>query len=259
MNSIKEAISAISIGIMVAEFLRKTSRVLQAIEVYKECLIILPSQAQAIDSSLANFTFREIYEELICAYVSIKDYTSSEKYLRELLLYLDTNDTAEKGWLHLRLAEILQIQSKLMEAWKFYESAINIMKTMGNIHGQALCYAKLGKMFQSHSQYDKAREYQEKALAIRIEIGDRNGEATSYGSLGALFHSLGQYDKAREYQEKALAIKIQIGDRNGEATIYGNLGATFQLLFQYDKAREYQEKALALNKEIGDRDGEATS
>ena len=46
-----------------------------------------------------------------------------------------------------------------MEAWKFYESAINIMKTMGNTHGQALCYAKLGVMFQSQSQYDKAREY----------------------------------------------------------------------------------------------------
>ena len=58
----------------------------------------------------------------------------------------------------------------LMEAWKFYESAINIMKTMGNTHCQALCYAKLGVMYQSQSQYNKAREYREKALAINIEI-----------------------------------------------------------------------------------------
>ena len=144
MDSIEEAISAIFIGIVVAEFLRKTGRVLQAIEVYKECLIILHSQAQAIDSSLANLIFCAIYLAIICAYDYIKDYTSTEKYLRELLLYLDSNDTAEKGRLHLKLAEILQVQSKLMEAWKFYESAINIMKTMGNIHGQALCYAKLG-------------------------------------------------------------------------------------------------------------------
>ena len=145
MNSIKEAISAIFIGIVVADFLRKTGRVLQAIEVYKECLIILHSQAKAIDRSLANFTFRAIYKRIISAYVYVKDYISAEKYLRELLLYLGSNDTAEKGWLHLNLAEILQVQSKLMEAWKFYESAINIMKTMGNIHGQALCYANLGK------------------------------------------------------------------------------------------------------------------
>ncbi|RMX41716.1 hypothetical protein pdam_00025261 [Pocillopora damicornis] len=146
MDSIKEAISAISIGIAVAEFLRKTGRVLQAIEVYRECLIILHSQAQAIDSSLANFTFRAIYKKIICAYVYIEDYTSTEKYIRELLLYLDYNDTAEKGWLHLHLAEILQVQSKFMEAWKFYESAINIMTTIGNTHGQALCYSKLGLM-----------------------------------------------------------------------------------------------------------------
>ena len=201
MDSLQEAISPISINVVVAEFLRKTGRVLQAIEIYKECLIILHSQAQAINGSLAKFTFRAIYKKIIRAYVYLKDYINTEKYLRELLLYLDSNDTAEKGWLHLNLAEILQVQSKLTEAWKFYESAINIMKTMGNIHGQALCYAKLGEMFQSHSQYDKAREYQEKALAIRIEIGDRDGEATSYGNLGTLFQSLGQYDKAREYQE----------------------------------------------------------
>ena len=87
----------------------------------------------------------------------------------------------------------------LMEAWKFYESAINIMKTMGNTHGQALCYAKLGVMYQSQSQYNKAREYREKALAINIEIGNRNREASNYRNLGTLFRSLGQYDKAREY------------------------------------------------------------
>ena len=75
----------------------------------------------------------------------------------------------------------------LMEAWKFYESAINIMKTMGNTHGQALCYTKLGVMYQSQSQYNKAQEYREKALAINIEIGNRNREASNYGNLGTLF------------------------------------------------------------------------
>ena len=40
MDRITEAISAISIGIVVAEFLRKTGTVLQAIEIYKECLIL---------------------------------------------------------------------------------------------------------------------------------------------------------------------------------------------------------------------------
>ena len=229
MDSIKEAESAIYIAVVVAEFLRKTGRVLQAIEVYKECLIILHSQAQAIDSSLANITFRAIYRKIIRAYLYIKDYTSTEKYIKELLLYLDFNDTAEKGWLHLNLAEILQLQNKVMESWKLYESATKIMKTMGNTHGQALCYAKLGVMLQSYSQYDKAREYQEKALAINIEIGDKDGEATNYGNLGTLFQSLAQYDKAREYQEKALAIRIEIGDRNGEATSYGNLGTLFPI------------------------------
>ena len=112
MDSIKEAISAIFTGVVVADFLRKTGRVLQAIEVYKECLIIIHSQVLVIDISLANFMFCAIYLAIICAYDYIKDYTSTEKYLRELLLYLDSNDTAEKAMLHLKLAEILQKQSK---------------------------------------------------------------------------------------------------------------------------------------------------
>ena len=64
MDRITEAISAISIGIVVAEFLRKTGPELQATEIYKEFLILLHSQARAIDSSLANFTFRAIYKKL---------------------------------------------------------------------------------------------------------------------------------------------------------------------------------------------------
>ena len=214
MDSIKEAMSAISIGMVIAEFLRKTGRVLQAIEVYKECLTVLHSQTRA------------------------------------------KNDTAEKECQHLDLAEILQVQSKLMEA---YITAINLMKPIGNTQNQARCYQNLGTLFQSIGQYDKAREYQKKALAISITIGDRDGEATSYANLGTLFRSLGQYGKAREYQEKALATRIEIGDRNGEATSYGNLGTLFHSLGHYDKAREYQEKALAIKIEIGDRNGEATS
>ena len=53
MNRITEAISAISIGIVVAEFLRKTGTVLQAIKIYKECLILLHSQTRAIDCSFS--------------------------------------------------------------------------------------------------------------------------------------------------------------------------------------------------------------
>ena len=50
--------------------------------------------------------------KIISAYVYIEDYTSTEKYLRKLLLYIDSNDTTEEGWLHLNLADILHAQSK---------------------------------------------------------------------------------------------------------------------------------------------------
>ncbi|CAH3131564.1 unnamed protein product [Pocillopora meandrina] len=270
MDSIKEAISAIFTGMVVADFLRETGRVLQAIEVYKECLIIIHSLVLVIDISLANTMFCAIYLAIFCAYDYIKDYTNTENYLKELLLYLDSHDTAEKGWLHLKLAEILRVQSKFMEAWKFYESAINIMKTIGDTHGQGVCYIRLGKMFQSLNQYDKAREYQDKALAIRIEIGDRDGEATSYGNLGTLegigdrsgeaadYRHLGlisckrgEYDKAQEYFERAFTIHKKIGERKGLLVNYSDLGMCFQSLGKYDMAEEYLKQALLLSRDIG--------
>ena len=54
MDSKEEAILAIFIGILIATFLYNTGCVLQAIEVYEECLIILHSQVLSIDSLLAN-------------------------------------------------------------------------------------------------------------------------------------------------------------------------------------------------------------
>ena len=96
MDGIEEAASANIIGITISRFLSETGRVLQAIEVFKECLIILRSHAQAINSSLANFVFRVIYKEMICAYLRIKDFTSAEKCLKELFLYLDSKTPLKK-------------------------------------------------------------------------------------------------------------------------------------------------------------------
>ena len=54
MYNIKEAISAISIGILVAEFLRKTGRVLQAVEVYKSAINIMKTMEDTQRQALWN-------------------------------------------------------------------------------------------------------------------------------------------------------------------------------------------------------------
>ncbi|CAH3165114.1 unnamed protein product [Pocillopora meandrina] len=258
MDSIEEAISAIIRGMMVAVFLHTTGRVLQAIEVYKECLIITHSLVLVIDISLANFMFSTIYGNLGTLFRSLGHYDKAREYQEKALaIRIEIGDMDGEATSYGNLGTLFQSLGHYDKAREYHEKALAIKIEIGDRYGEARSYGNLGTLFQSLGHYDKARKYQEKALAITIEIGDRDGEATIYGNLGTLFQSLGHYDKAREYLEKALAIKIEIGDRDGEATIYGNLGTLFQSLGHYDKAREYHEKALAIKIEIGDRDGEA--
>ena len=252
---------AVCIVYMVAVFLRNTGRVMKAIELCQECLIALNSRVLIKDTQLANLLFHTIYMVMINSYEALHEHTIAEKYLRKLLLSQNqtSDDTVNKGWLNLRLARTLRAQNNLLEARKFYESAIKIMKTNDNTQIVWLCYEEMGTLLHSIGEYDQCKSYLEKGLALSMDICDRHGEAISCANLGTLFQSLGKYDKAREYQEKALAIRREIRDRKGEATSYENLGTTFQSLGKYDKARECQEKALAIRREIGDKKGEATS
>ena len=260
MNNIEELIDAIAIALAVATFLLNTGHALKAIELCKESLVLLNSNAQSIKMQFSKLIYIGIYRTMFEAYCRIHDNTNAITYGRKLLvLYCECGMTVEEGWLSMRLAQIYMSRQKYFEAKEFCERAITIVKEIEERKGEAVAYGMLGIVFSYLGDRLKAKEYLEKSLAINIEIGDRAVEATNYGNLGTVFQSLGDYVKAKEYLEKSLAIRIEIGDREGEATNYGNLGTVLQSLGDYVKAKEYHEKAHAINIEIGDRNGEATN
>ena len=238
IEGVLNTVQVVLIGMTIANFLLNTGRLSPAIELCQECLILLNSQALDKDGPITDsILVKSIYTIVAKA---------KEKYVRELLLlHQDSNDTFQQGRLNLLLANILQDQSKFVEAREFYDRAMKIMKTNGDKQGKAICYRNLAK-------------YLEKALAIRTQIGDRVGEAMYYRELGKVSQLLGNYDKAQEYYMKALTIRTHIGDKEGEAVVNRNLGTVFQSLGNFNKAREYYKKALAIRIEIGDREGEAT-
>ncbi|PFX13030.1 Tetratricopeptide repeat protein 28 [Stylophora pistillata] len=221
----------IAVSYTVANFLLETGRVSGAMELYKECLIVLHNQRLTMDRSNVNNILRVIYKTMTNAYRAMNDHATEAKYLRRLLhLYQDSNESVEKGRIHFRLANSLHAQNKFVEARTFYELAISIMETNGDKRGEAVCYGNLGTLHHSIGEYENCSRHVSKALALSIKNGYRDGEAASYGTLGTLFQSLGKYDKAREYEEKALTIRKEIGDKQGEAASYGNLGTLFQSL-----------------------------
>ena len=250
-------IPAIPITIFVVHYLVNTGRILKAIELCKECLILLDNETLEKEKEFRRPVCCGIYSAMFNGYMLLSDYTSGIQYGRKLLVVL-------RGWDELRararerrvtyqLAFLYECQGKYREAKELYNKAHSIAIDIGDEQGEAACYGSLGKVFQSLGQFGKAEEYQKKAL----EIGDRHGEAVCYENLGKVFESLGEYRKAEDYLKKALVIGKEICDREVEAACYRGLGSMHDSIGEYVKAKEYREKALVITKDIGNRHLEA--
>ena len=274
MDNRVEISVTVFIAAHVAQFLLNSSRVLQAIKLCQECLILLNNRAQEIEVQLAN---KCLYLLLIMAYHLLNDHTSEIECTKKLLdfgrclglrseecyvtshlaNFIEIGERKEEAWCYGNLGAIYQSLGQSGKAEEYQRKALAIAKEIGDKRGEAKCYGKLGVVYQSLGEYGKAEEYERKALAISKEIGDKHGEAACYQYLGLVYQSVGENGKAEEYERKALAIRKEIGDKHGEAECYVNLGTIYQSLDQYGKAEEYQRKALAIAKEIGYKKGEA--
>ena len=257
MNNSGEVIQAIYIGIVVANFLLNTCRVVNTIALCKECLIILNNKALENKKMFIKMSCKKIYLLMLKTYCLTNDLTSGIKYGRKLLvIHQECGESSEEGQLSIYLAKLYQRQNKHVEAKELYEKALNIMIKTGDRRGESVANGYLGTVFLSLGEYVKAKEYFEKTLSIKIEIGDRKGAEAAYGNLGTVYAHLGEYINAQEYFEKALAISIERGDKMHQIVSYRNLGNVFLHLGKYKEAKVYLEKGLSISIEIGDRNGE---
>ena len=260
MDNIKKVVQAIHIGIVVAQFLLNTSRVLKAIKLCKECLFLINDIAPYMTRTFVRLACSVAYFQMFNGYALINDYTSAIQWGRKSLVLLRESGKKDmEGKVTIHLAELYAQQCKYTEAEELYKKALSIMITTGERKLERVCYAKLGFLFCSIGEYVKAKEFHQKALDISTEIGDKQGKASSYGNLGAVFQSLSDFIEAKKFYEKALDISTEIGDKQCKASSCGNLGTLFQSQGDYIKAKEFHQKALDITTEIGDKQGKASS
>ena len=251
---------AIHTGAFVSNLLLNSNRVPKAIELSKECLILLNSKALQKDQGFVRVFSIWVYTQIFKAYDLICDHVSVIACGRKLLVLLrECGQKEEEAPLSIRLAQLYIFQCQHEKAKDHCMKALCIMKETGKWKGKGECYGNLGPVFLYLGEYVKAKECLQNALKIREEIGDKHGEAADCDNLGAVFLYLGEYVKAEEYLQRALQISKEIGYRQGEARAYGNLGTVFESLSKYAKAKECLQGALQISKEIGDRSGEATA
>ena len=259
MDNIDKVIQAICIGMFVARFLLNTSLVLKAIELIKECLILINSISPYMTGTSVKLLYSFAYFLMFKSYALLNDYTSAIQWGRKLpVLFRESGDRGTEGKITIHLAELYERQCKFTEATELYKEALSIMITTGERELEQECCAKVGMLFYSIGEYARAEEFLQQALQISKEIGDKIGEAVICSNLGVVFQYLGEYVKAEEHYRKALHITRENNNKDGEATCYGNLGTLFYFRGEYDKAEEILERAIKIRKAIGDKDGEAT-
>ena len=262
MDNAVDVFEALLIGFVVAVFLLNSTHdhVLTALELFRECLILLNHKVLKTETGLTTVEIKEqIYFGLSQGYCLINNYSRSIKYLREVLVSARRRGNLDlEQWVTFALARLHHRNGTYQEAKELYAKALSLMVDTGEKALELSCYGNMGTLHWSMGKYSEAKEYFGKALAITIEIGDRSKESWCYSELGKLVHLLGEYAIAEEYQEKALAITKEIGDRKNEGLCYINLGTVFQSLGKYTTAKEHLLKAIEIAKEIVDRENEAS-
>ena len=214
MVNIKKVLQAIHIGMVVALFLLKTSRVLKAIELAKECLILINSIAPYVTQTIVKLVYSVAYFLMFNGYTHINDYTNAIKWGRKLqVLRREFGERDKEAEVTIQLADLYERQCKYTETTELYKKALSIMKITGKRELEQVCYVKLGILFHSIGEYARAEEFLMQALDISTEIGDKQGKASSYEILGNVFQSLSEYKKAEEYHKKAIDINKEIGDK----------------------------------------------
>ena len=231
-------------GIIAGDFLWKTERVVQAIMLWNECVILLSNKALEIENDFATKLSITLYKRVFYGYAAIKNLSPAIESGKKLLVLLrDCKRKKEEGETALMLATMYHRKCKYKEAEAFLKKALGVNKEINDKDGEATCYRNLGALFQSVGEYAKAEEYLHKALTIKTDIGDRDGEATCYTNLGAVFLSVGEYAKAEEYLHKALTIV----DRDREETCHLSLGEGVKAQKYFQNSLEISRRTVNIN------------
>ena len=125
---------AIHHGTIAADFLSNTKRVVQAIELWSECLILLNNKTLENEHKLARKVSIALYKRLFYGNVVIT-----------------------------KLSPAIESGKKLLDLLR------NCERKKGDKHDEATCYLNLGALFQFVGEYAKAEEYLHNALTINTQ------------------------------------------------------------------------------------------
>ena len=263
MDNLEEITTVLGVGVFIATYLMKTNREMEAIDLFKECLIFLENnalkEAGAYYMFIVRLSYEDIYSKMYGALWRTDDLKRAIKCGEKLQTLLRESGKKRKGgWVTLQLGALHERQHNYQDAKELYLEGLGILIETGDAKGELFGSINLGKLLTSLDEFAKARPYLEKALAIAKEIGDSEREEVCHACLGRVFEGLDEYYKAEECYKRALNYAKEVGNHSNEATRYEDLGTVFRSRGQLNKAKEFYEKALTKRRGMGDKKGQAS-
>ena len=124
---------------------------------------------------------------------------------------------------------------KYRTAINFYKKFLEICKSIGDTHGEALAYNWIGVDFQQLAETDN--KYFKKAIDYHLkhkEIADTSGKFLAHVNLGIIYNQLGDQEKSNINHQFALRYAVQMSSIPGQKIALGNLGKIGSYNFSSD-------------------------
>lgn len=146
-----------------------------------------------------------------------------------------------------------------LTALGYFRQALDIMRALGNRHGQAITLAGrawpnlyLGRTEDGLKDFDQARK-------LFNSLGNKRGEAIAEYGLGWAYVLLNDNDKALNNFQNALILRQEAKDQRGEANTLAALSRVYSRLNRNAEALVYGQRALGLYANLKDTHGQAST
>ncbi|MFX0199394.1 MAG: tetratricopeptide repeat protein, partial [Candidatus Hodarchaeota archaeon] len=77
-----------------------------------------------------------------------------------------------------------------------YQQALQIVKQLGELRGQAIILNNIGSLLEDQGQINKALAHYQQALDLAKQLGDLRGQAAMLSNVGGFLQDQGWIDKA---------------------------------------------------------------
>jgi CHAT domain-containing protein len=190
--------------------------------------------------------------QLRWSYESREDHLTALKYFNQALNIMRTMNIPHGQALALVGVAYPDLYlGKTQEALDNFSQALRLFESMGNKSGQAKAAYGIGWTYAVLNEDQKSLDSFLQALQFRQASRDQTGEANTLAAISRIYSRLSKNQEALDYGRRALNLYQQLGDKHGQASTDTVLGWVYSALGQRQEAAASFEEAIRLR---GDKD-----